>query len=123
MGTKRTPIGRPPRARISRQAIALFREMEAIVCTCLPRDWNEYWKHEECAGCKRWWELHSDLHDELELKPWQWPAYRNPADDTNWWPVGSPMWERWVPDEEGRAQWRLLEAASRELAEAEKAAP
>ena len=103
----------------------MFREMEAIVCTCAPRNWaqDQYWKHEECDGCKRWWELHRDLHPELGLKPWQWPAFVNPVDDVNWWPEGSHMWGQWVPKEEGRAQWRLLKAASRELADAEGAAP
>ncbi len=90
--------------------------MERIRCTCAPRDWapDQYWKRQECNGCRRWWNLHSDLHDELGLKPWQWPAFVNPVADTNYWPEGSYMWEHWVPNEEGRAMWRLLEAASRE---------
>jgi len=35
----------------------------------------------ECPACKEWWRQHSTLHDELRLRPWEWPAYSNFEDD------------------------------------------
>jgi hypothetical protein len=32
----------------------------------------------DCPSCRRWWDLHSELHDELRLTPAQWPAIVHP---------------------------------------------
>ena len=69
MSSKRKPLHRLSALQITPLAIRLFTEMEAISCTCAPRDSDgKYWKHEQCAGCKRWWELHGRLHDELRCR-------------------------------------------------------
>jgi hypothetical protein len=64
--------------RITKRAIDLFDGMEALKesCTCAPADTIR-----ECPACKEWWRHHSTLHDELRLRPWQWPAYSNFEDD------------------------------------------
>lgn len=60
MATNRTPIGRPPRSRITPRAVELFRQMRP-----LPYD-------------DKWWKLHSELCRELKLEIWQWPAIEAP---------------------------------------------
>jgi hypothetical protein len=46
---ERTPV-------ISQRALELFAQMR------------------RCSrGSERWYELHGELHQELDLKPWQWP--------------------------------------------------
>jgi hypothetical protein len=62
MSTKRIPIHRPIRSQIPPEALDLFREMQALQCTCRPIDWGgKYWERDECTGCERWWNLHSRL--------------------------------------------------------------
>jgi hypothetical protein len=87
MATKRTPLRRSgQQRRITPEAVALFKEMEALECTCPPRDWEgEYWKHEQCQGCDKWFDLHSRLHDEVGAQLWEWPCIRN-RDDPNPYP-------------------------------------
>ena len=40
-------------------------------CTCNGDDG-------ECPVCTQWAEQQSFLHNELQLKPWQWPVYERP---------------------------------------------
>jgi hypothetical protein len=94
-GTKRTPINRPPTGGITREAVVLFDAMRRCNCVCQKRDLRE------CNGCRRWWELHDQLHAELKLKPWDWPATQNPRSN-------------WVMPE-AQERWRQLDQASREL--------
>jgi len=111
-------------ARITEQALQLFTEMLALECTCPPRDWGDWpgrivnnhdseawdgWLH-ECPGCKEWWRLHSELHDELRCRPYEWPCIQSPH-ARNPWPLGSNMFKQWKPDLEAQALWRELEAA------------
>jgi hypothetical protein len=111
-GTKRTPINRPPTGgRITDEAIALFDAMQRINCVCPPIDWGgEFWKRRECVGCQRWWELHSQLHDALNLKPWNWPVYQHP--DSNPYPSWHAQHGKWAIAE-AQERWRALDAASR----------
>ena len=57
-GTKRTPIGRPPRPVISERAVALFKQGIALLHNGGDRDGAEM----------RW--ISIALHRELGLKPW-----------------------------------------------------
>lgn len=54
------------RKRISPRARELFRQLQA-----------------ETEGSSRWWELHGELHEELSLKPWEWPAVIRPEAKTD----------------------------------------
>ncbi len=77
MTTRRTPRGM--NRRISPLAVEIFKQMQALECTCEPRDWaGKYWKHEPCSACEQWWTLHSVLHNVLNCKPWEWPCIRDP---------------------------------------------
>jgi hypothetical protein len=122
-GTRRTPINRPPTGgQITDAAVALYDAMRRCKCVCPPIDWDgAYWERSECAGCRRWWELHSQLHDELKLAPWAWPAIENPHPDASPYPRAHHGHDTWaVPD--AQARWRKLDAASRELRRQKRAA-
>ena len=56
MGTKRTPINRDRRRKITPEAIDAFKRMGAA------RD-----------GSKAWWQAHHALHAALRLPPWVFP--------------------------------------------------
>ena len=73
MPTKRTPINRSPRAKITPAALEAFRVMQRLErrCTCKGDD-------SDCPACVQWSQQHSILHSELGLTPWQWPAYEHP---------------------------------------------
>jgi hypothetical protein len=123
MPTKRIPTGRSVTLQITPLAIQLFEEMRRLdnLCMCPSIDWGgKYWVRNECAACERWWELHSQLHDELQCKPWHWPAIENP-DVENPYPPGSAAHQRWKPNLRGQAMWRALAAASREAKRARRA--
>ena len=119
MGTKRTPIGRPPRSSITPRAIALFEEMRRLEdrCSCEPIIWRDDGKrnYPTCPSCERWWALNSELCDEMRLQPWEFPAVTNPA-EPNPWPEGSYMHGQWKRDARGVALWRALDAASKATA-------
>src|SRR5262249_33621980 len=114
-GPIRKPLAHPVRTQmITPAAIRLFDQIRHVRCTCPPIDWEgEYWKGRECPGCKRWWQLHNELHDELGGKPWEWPAIQDP-EAQNPYPAKYPAHWSWQPDREAQARWRLLAAASRE---------
>jgi hypothetical protein len=38
--------------------------------------------HHQCEACEKWWERHSELHRELKLRLWEFPAYGD-YEDTN----------------------------------------
>ena len=115
MATKRTPLRRDLKRRLSPEAIEAFKRMEALraACTCEPVDWDgEYWKHRPCAPCEAWWLVHNVLHAELGCKPHEWPCIEHP-DSVTPYPEGSYAARHWKPDERGRALYReLAEAAA-----------
>ena len=114
MSSKRRPLARPPALQITPLAVNLFTEMAAISCTCAPRDWDgKYWGQDQCAGCKRWWELHAQLHDELRCRPWEWPCIQSPEAESPY-PAGTPAAQNWRPNERAQHMWRMLEQAARE---------
>ena len=103
MTTKRRPLRRDLKRRITPEAIDAFRRMEALraACTCAPRDWaGEYWKHRQCASCEEWWAVHNVLHGGLGLKPWEWPAIEHPEAGCPY-PEGSFAARQWKRDERG----------------------
>jgi hypothetical protein len=78
------PTNRRPRRaaattkiKVTDRAVELFKKMQTLPnCTCV---WGpNYWNRIECASCERWWDLHSDLHAELKLKPWEWSVIAHP---------------------------------------------
>jgi hypothetical protein len=106
--------------RIMPEAIRLFEEMEGPKCTWSPRDWDgEYWKHEECPGCRRWWDLHALLHRELKCRPWQFPCIEHLA-TVSGYPEGDEAWKAWKPDLAAQARWRALAKAAKEARRAQK---
>jgi hypothetical protein len=112
MPTNRRRTKRPTKQQFTPRALALFRKIEKIECTCPPRDWDgEYWKHEECAGCDLWWDLYGELHDELGAPLWDWPCIQHP-DAANPWPEGSYMAGQWKPNLVAQELYRALERAA-----------
>jgi hypothetical protein len=113
--TNRTPIQRPALTMISAQTLKLFAELErarrarsaAVDCTI-----SEYGLcTTDCRACRRWFDLHDQLHIELRLNPWQWPCLpRNP------YPPGSPKARDWRPGTEAAGLWGLLNEALKEAA-------
>jgi hypothetical protein len=100
MPTKRTRKQRPAIPKITRRALTLFRKMQRLgpKCTC-PDDPP----HGDCAACTGWWTAHSELHAELNLWPWHWPAI---------FERGDPVTERWA---EPQARiWHALKNAAQE---------
>ena len=91
--------------------------MQALedACTCPPIDWaGEHWKHRPdrpCVACEEWQRAHNVLHDELGLKPWEWPAVEHPESVCPY-PAGSPAAAQWQRDERGVALYRELEEAA-----------
>jgi hypothetical protein len=62
MTTKRRTINRPTRRQISPEAIAAWRELNAI----------------EDVAVEEWWDAHRRLHRLLGMKPWHWPCAAPP---------------------------------------------
>ena len=101
--TKRTPIKRAVRRQITPEITEIYSQMTSpeTACTCVdPKAWIH---DEECDGCKKWKSLHNQLLDQLQLKPWQYPAVRRRGGPAAWSTPGAVE------------LWRELEAA---LAEA-----
>jgi hypothetical protein len=102
MPTKRIPIGRSPTPKITVTAVRLFESMQRLVCCmCGPS---------ECRHCRRWWDLHSELHKELGARLWQWPCIEHPGTRSPY-PRGSEADKRWEPDLDAQAMWRALAGA------------
>jgi len=98
-GTRRTPIGRPPRPQYTPEAIEIFRKLRRAR-----------------TGSERWWQLHNALCDALPgLRPWDWRCVENPDE---------PLHPSLRPDPEARQRWRALAAmADRAPPEPPPAAP
>jgi hypothetical protein len=96
MVTKRTPIARGERPKLTDAAIEAYREMKILAtrCTCPPRqDPNSpTWKyHPPCAACEEYDRLEMQIHRELKCRPWEIPCFRSdPPDDDE----PGAMWER-----------------------------
>jgi hypothetical protein len=113
-GTKRTPLERRSATQITPKAIELFRELERAkrarrrAIDCRISEHGCCSSVSECRACSRWWDLHNELHIELALPPWRWPAIpKNP------FPPNSRDAREWRPNTEQRELWNLLDAARR----------
>jgi hypothetical protein len=93
MPTKRTPINRDRNPPVTERAVRIFMRMQRC-----PREGD------------RWWQLHSELADEVQAKPWAWPAIEDPRHKIP------------EPDEEAQALWKVLDAAARDLRTRERQA-
>jgi hypothetical protein len=76
MPTTRKTIHRKPTRRITKRAVDIFDTMEELAARCGCTDVVQ-----ECDACREWWNQHNELHDELKLRPWQWPAYGDYEDN------------------------------------------
>jgi hypothetical protein len=104
MTTNRTPIQRPALTMITPRAVELFVAMGKLRCTCPPPSP----KRSPCPGCERWYDLHADLHDELQCKPWEWPCVARQSPKR----AGSPTWNETI----AATMTALQEAARRRAA-------
>jgi hypothetical protein len=81
---RRRAESKAPRQRgawtITPRAVELFKEMRALQpCVC---QWGpKYYHRVECASCRRWWELHWELFNELQLFVGDWPAISHDPDE------------------------------------------
>jgi hypothetical protein len=116
-GTRRTPIARSRTPPVTPEAVRLFRAMQRCRCTCEP----DRVGHKQCAGCERWWDLHTELRRETRSKLWDWPCIEDPSEG-NPHPPGTYNHERWKPDLEARELWRALDQGAREMRRQERAA-
>jgi hypothetical protein len=98
VSTKRTPIVPPHRARITPRAVELFDRMRRAAARCVCDD-------RSCSACRRWGQLMTELHDELDLKLWE-ATVEDPA-------VECPGWADVADWDAAQERWRALAAASR----------
>ena len=80
--------------RITDHALDLFDSMQALelrfTCQSAPC------ASADCHVCAEWWQQQRRLHDELKLRPWEYPAYSNFKND----------------DPQSKMRYRALNAAS-----------
>jgi hypothetical protein len=71
-GTRRLPLRRPLQGpQITPRAVDLYIAMGKLRCSCpSPKPPTQG----PCPNCEKWFDLHADLHDELQLAPWEWPC-------------------------------------------------
>jgi hypothetical protein len=74
-GTKRRPRARAPATPITPYATELYAEMGKLLCTCVPEP-RRIHPNCSCPGCQKWLDLQTELNNELQCKPWQWPCVR-----------------------------------------------
>jgi hypothetical protein len=97
--------------KFSPEVLATFRRMQTLEteCTCAPIEWEgKYWERQRCRACEQWWQAHSRLHEQLSLRPTQWPAVEDPQagiDPAN--PAAYPP-----PDLEAQARYLALANAA-----------
>jgi hypothetical protein len=101
MPTTRKTIHRKPTRRITDHAVDLYDQMEALAqqCSC-GSDMRR-----ECAACEQWWRLQHELHGELKLQPWEFPACsRLDNDEPNVMARNRAL----KAESEARKRWRAL---------------
>jgi len=117
--SKKRPVGRPPlnrnwdgpqaqraeRRRFPRSAVLIFRRMLRLAADCTCQDHS-------CTACRQSWVEHRNLHRELELPPWCYPAVERPGTPCPF-PPSSSMAKTWEPDVEAQARWGRLFQATR----------
>jgi len=90
MTTRRTPINRPVRMKITAEAVEAFRKMEVAT-----------------TG-DEWWAAHNELHDAMQLSPRQWPAFEYPDAECPY-PAGSEAARHWQSNRDRRPAFELYE--------------
>ena len=111
-GTKRTPIARIGTAlQITPRALELFAATERArrrrrSAACVVGVYGQCCM--ECGACQDWANAHSELHEELALKPWEFPCL----------PIcphrpGTQASRDWEPSGPELALWQTLERARR----------
>jgi hypothetical protein len=99
--TNRTPINRPALTTVTPRALDLYESMGKLKCSCpSPKPPTQG----PCAACAAWYDLHADLHDELQCEPWQWPCVGRQSPKR----AGSTCW-----NEDIAARTQLLKEAAR----------
>jgi hypothetical protein len=114
MTTTRRPVRPPTRIHFTSEAIVAFLRMQEVEqqCTCKPIDYDGPVRERQCDACLEWWRLHSILHGELRLRPWQWPAIEDP-ESPNPFPAGSPAAASWSRDETACQRYLELDDAAK----------
>jgi hypothetical protein len=106
MVTKRVPLKRDLRRRITPEVVAAFKRMQAAdaACDCAEKHERreDWWP---CEHRDEWWEAHRIIHRALGMKPWNWPCVLKP---------GSKL--HGDDDEKAVERWRQIE----EVAKAER---
>jgi hypothetical protein len=99
--------------QITPRALELFVEMERATRArrradgCSVSTYSGYCTT-DCPACRKWFDLHGELHSELRLRPWVWPCLpHNPS------PPGTPAARDWRPNEDQQELWDLLDEARR----------
>src|SRR5262249_12407955 len=92
---------------ITARAVELFTQMRrlAALCTCPPSS-NSL---RECPTCRRWQELHNELHAELHCRPWQWPLLGRRLQACSTAPIVGAT-QSWPSQAE---YWRALDSAAK----------
>jgi hypothetical protein len=113
-GTKRTPIGRKASLQISARALQLFEQVERArrrrrAATCEIGVYGQCVM--TCAPCRAWLDAHDELHQELGLRPWEYPCL--PVCPFPPGSVKAKGWERSGPELE---LWQRLEIERRRVA-------
>jgi hypothetical protein len=93
MGTKRVPLRRELKRRITPEVLDVFATMENIECTC-PDDGVET---PLCKDCEIWNDANTVLRGLLKLRPWWWPTVDFP-DEENPYPPFTVAAQRWRDD-------------------------
>src|SRR5262245_59547049 len=114
MPSIRTPLYRSTvEPRITPPALEIFAEIERArksrrrALDCRVRSAAGYCDT-SCNACRRWYDLHKQLHTALGLPVWIWPCVpRCP------FPPGSDGARAWRPDGDQQALWDLLNEARR----------
>ena len=96
MTTKRTPLARRQRPRVTEAAVEAYRRMKqlALECTCPPPEapTSPSWKYQPpCAACEEYDRLDAILHAELRARPWEIPCFQSEPPDAD---APSAHWER-----------------------------
>jgi hypothetical protein len=121
MVTKRTPIARAVKSKISPAAIDAFRKMQKLElqCTCPPIDWaGKHWERpgRPCRACKERSNAHHLLWKELRLPPHHWPAFEYPDAECPY-PEGCAAAKHWQRDRDEHPEKFELYYALKEAAD------
>jgi hypothetical protein len=117
-GAKRIPLHRAMRTVITPEAVAIYKQMRRLHCSCGPYPPGQGPHRKQCDGCSRWWSLHSQLDEALgPRKPWLWPHVPCPTK----YPDRDGVLRRRLPLDHQLEVARRLREAARAQRNAERA--